>query len=394
MKRAFLIVFVTAGLLPGAAAVRWTHLSSVTGELPVPDAAPEPTASLLVDLDHDGDQDIVVGARHAGPCLVWYRWEGRRWRRYVLDASAQRIEAGGAFHDIDGDGDPDLVFGADAGDNKIWWWENPYPKFDPKTGWKRRLIKNSGSNKHHDQMFGDFDGDGKVELVSWNQGARSLLLFEIPDQPRTAGLWPVHVIYSWKGKREHEGLAAADINLDGRPDIVGGGRWFEHLTGFEFEAHVVDDAYRFSRAVAGQFDKGGRPEIVFGPGDNVLPLRIYEWRDGRWSDRDLLPGPVNHGHSLRAGDIDGDGNLDLFCAEMGQWGRSVNNPNARMWVFYGDGKGHFQVQLVEQGQGTHESRLGDLDGDGDLDIFGKPFRHNCPRLDVWRNDGPGKEKRP
>ena len=370
------------------AEIRWTHLSSETFDLPVPAVKPEPTASLVFDLDRDGDDDILVGARHAGPCLVWYRREGRRWNRYVIDPSAQRIEAGGAYHDIDGDGDLDVVFGGDAGSNQIWWWENPYPDFDTGHPWRRRLIKNGGANKHHDQLFGDFDGDGRTELAAWNQGAKALLLFEIPADPKAAASWPSTVIYSWTTGAEHEGLAAADINLDGKLDIVGGGRWFEHTGGTRFRAHVVDDAYRFSRPLAGQFIEGGRPEIVFGPGDNELRLKLYEFRGDRWQSRELLPYDINHGHSLRMGDVDRDGHLDIFVAEMGQWGRRVNNPNARMYLFYGDGGGGFRTQIVEQGQGSHESRLGDLDGDGDLDIFAKPFRHNTPRLDIWRNDGP------
>ncbi|MGW8179934.1 MAG: FG-GAP repeat domain-containing protein, partial [bacterium] len=129
------------------------------------------------------------------------------------------------------------------------------------------------------------------------------------------------------------------------------------------------------------------PEVVFGPGDNVLRLRLYEWSGNSWTGRDLLPDDINHGHSLRMGDVNGDRKLDIFVAEMGQWSGRVDNPRARMFVLYGNGKGEFKVQLVQQGQGTHESRIGDVDGDGDLDIFGKAFRHNSPRLDVWRNDG-------
>ncbi len=385
MKRIILLSLLLPLLC--AAQLRWTHLSSDNFDLPVPHAAPEPTASLVVDIDKDGDDDLIVGSRKAGPSVVWYRLEGKRWNRHIIDDTLNRIEAGGAYHDIDGDGDLDLVFGADAGDNKIWWWENPYPDFDPAKPWNRRLIKNDGGNKHHDQIFGDFDGDGKVELVSWNQRSKSLLLFRIPENPQATEPWPYDVIYTWSDGQEHEGLAAADINLDGKLDIVGGGRWFEHIKGMKFEAHVVDDAYRFSRPLAGQFKKGGRPEIVFGPGDNILRLRIYEWNGEAWTNREILPYDVNHGHSLRMGDIDGDGNLDIFAAEMGQWSGVVDNPNARMYVFHGDGKGDFETQLVQQGQGSHEARLGDVDGDGDLDIFGKAFRHNCPRLDIWRNDG-------
>lgn len=365
----------------------WTHLSSSRLELPVPPAAMEPTACVVADLDNDGVQDVVVAGRRAAPAVVWYRRGRAGWTRHFIEPEFLRIEAGGAAYDIDGDGDLDLVFAADAGDNKIWWWENPYPDFSRP--WKRRYIKNSGANKHHDQLFGDFDGDGRAELVSWNQGDRALLLCPIPADPRTVEPWACEKIYTWSEGQEHEGLAAADLNGDGRPDIVGGGRWFEHVGGRKFRAHVIDDAYRFSRVAVGDFIRGGRPEVVFGPGDNILPLKLYEWRSGRWTGRDLLGFQVNHGHSLRVGDINRDGHLDLFVAEMAKWSsEGVDHPGARMWILYGDGRGRFRTVELHRGQGTHEAQLADLDGDGDLDIFSKPFRHNHPLVEVWLNQGP------
>ncbi len=374
-----------------AQGVVWRHISTADGLIPVPDAAPEPTALLVVDLDKDGVQDFVIGSRAAGPAVVWYRRAGATWRRYVIEPALCSIEAGGAFYDIDGDGDDDIVFAGDARSNEIWWWENPYPNFDPNRPWMRRSIKRSGGNKHHDQIFSDIDGDGRKELISWNQGARQLLAFKIPPEVRAVGEWPVTVLYAYEDPRpEHEGLTAADINGDGRLDLVGAGRWFENLGGMKFSVHVIDDAYRFSRVLVGDFVKGGRPEIVFGPGDNVLRLRLYESKKQQWVGRDLLPEDVIHGHSLEKADIDGDGNLDIFVGEMGHWGPKTqppDNPQARLWALYGDGKGGFRVQVVDRGQGTHEAKLGDLDGDGDLDIIGKPFRHNTPRLDVYWNEG-------
>jgi hypothetical protein len=97
---------------------------------------------------------------------------------------------------------------------------------------------------------------------------------------------------------------------------------------------------------------------------------------------------VIHGHSLALADINGDGNLDVFIGEMAQWGNSVDNPNAKVRVLYGNGNGHFTEQIVSTGQGVHESKAADLDGDGKIDILGKPFIHNIPRLDIWLNTGP------
>ena len=39
------------------------------------------------------------------------------------------------------------------------------------------------------------------------------------------------------------------------------------------------------------------------------------------------------------------------------------------------------------GLGNHESSLGDLDGDGDIDILQKPFELDVPRIEVWLNNG-------
>ena len=61
-----------------------------------------------------------------------------------------------------------------------------------------------------------------------------------------------------------------------------------------------------------------------------------------WVGHDLVGRDMIHGHCLQIADIDGDGNLDIFAAEMAKWTESrpdPDNPNAEAWIFYGDGKG-------------------------------------------------------
>ena len=125
-------------------------------------------------------------------------------------------------------------------------------------------------------------------------------------------------------------------------------------------------------------------------GDGVGCLEGYEWSGMSWEVHVLLGHDVEHGHALLTADIDGEENLDVSCAEMSKWTEKAaepDNPRARMWVFYGDGKGHFRKDLVATGFGNHESRVADLDGDGQLDILGKPYNWETPRIDVWLNQG-------
>lgn len=367
----------------------WQRLSSKYGDLPKPFEGTQQTASLLGDFDGDGITDFVITDRSGSPSVVMYRRSSAGWTRYVLEHMRLPIEAGGTVWDIDGDGDLDVVFAGDASSNEIWWWENPSPKFDPDTPWVRRIIKNSGGNKHHDQLAADFDGDGKVELITWNQRARKLLLYRAPADPKTSGPWTAAEIYSW-AEGEMEGLAVCDINGDGKANLVGGGRWFEHVSGDTFREHVIDATVPFSRSACGQLKKGGWAEVAFVVGDGVGRLRWYEYVNGKWVPRDLLGHDVIHGHSLDIGDVDGDGNLDIYLAEMGKWVHDVPYPgnwNAKTWVFYGDGQGNFEKSLVATGYGTHEGRLADLDGDGRLDILAKPYNWDAPRIDVLLNRG-------
>ena len=51
----------------------WKHLSSTTGDLPVPGTSTQQTACVIADLDKSGKNGFVLGFRVEGPALVWYR---------------------------------------------------------------------------------------------------------------------------------------------------------------------------------------------------------------------------------------------------------------------------------------------------------------------------------
>ncbi len=398
--RAFRFLVVLLATVPAwGGEIQWQHLSSATGDLPAPPGGSiQQTGVVAGDFDGDGVNDFIVSFRQKPPALVWYRRNADRWEAWVIEKEYLTVEAGGAVTDIDGDGDLDVVFGGDWQSNQVWWWENPAPDFQRDRGWKRHLIKNSGATQHHDQVFGDFLSEGRPQLAFWNQGAKTIFLAEIPDAPRSATHWARSALIDGAqagGTPYTEGMSAFDVDADGRLDLLAYDSWYRHATGHSFERTRI--AETGGLIFAGYFTQSKYPQIVISPGDGTGPVRFYECtgnpRQARdWIGRDLLDRAIVHGHSLQLGDIDQDGNLDIFVAEMAQWHENQtepDHPEATAWILFGDGHGEFRRTELVRGYDWHETRLIDLDGDGDLDLLEKPYTWNAPRIDVWLNGGTG-----
>lgn len=391
-------ILLTAALGNAQHTVTWKHLSTTTGELPLCHRGTQQTSLTVGDFAHDGYPSFVITERTAANSVVLYRRVDDKWRCSVIEPDPMHIEAGGVALDVDGDGHLDFIAAGDWQSNEIWWWRNPYPHIEQP--WKRYTIKHTGGAKHHDQIAADLDGSGGPQIVFWNQDAHGLFIAKAPADPLNADAWPLTQVYhydtsseaeqrgkspSWKGKNEHEGLAILDVDGDGKLDIIGGGRWFRNRGRYRFKEEIVDEHYPFSRAAAGRLIKGSkRAQIVFVVGDGDGPLIWYEWKKNAWVPHKLAD--IHFGHSLQIADFDGDGNLDIFCAEQRLDGA---NPESKAYIFYGDGKGNFRQTVVVEGLDFHEAKAVDLNRDGFPDIVSKPYNFGTPRVDIFMNEGAG-----
>ena len=85
-------------------------------------------------------------------------------------------------------------------------------------------------------------------------------------------------------------------------------------------------------------------------------------------------------NNLDLADVDRDGDIDLVLAE--------HRGTRRIAVWENDGRGHFTERRAGAGHESHlGGRLADLDADGDLDLVSIAY-DEFMKVHLWRNDNP------
>jgi hypothetical protein len=168
------------------------------------------------DIDGDGHLDLVLAKGFRLTQVEWWRNPGdgsTNWVRHFIGNTINMSKMM-AVADVNGDGRPDVVAtDSEANDCYLFWFEAPA---DPVNGdWVRHKVDH-GYNGLDSLSVADLNRDGKPDIV----------IGETKDQHRLAIYENVNGGQSWKkhlidqGKESHKGAQAVDLNGDGRLDIV------------------------------------------------------------------------------------------------------------------------------------------------------------------------------
>ena len=104
-----------------------------------------------------------------------------------------------------------------------------------------------------------------------------------------------------------------------------------------------------------------------------------------FTDSRILPFGLQTSYAIALADLDGDGDLDAFVGNTSYYDDPANT------VWFNDGAGNFTDSGQRLGSVfTWDVALGDLDDDGDLDVYAANSELNSAVPDeIWLNDGAG-----
>ena len=332
---------------------------------------------LVGDIDGDGTLDLVLGGKPSDP-LTWWHWPDLH--STTIATAQDEFTTDGQLADVDGDGDLDIVTADGQHGPNLLWFENPRPNGSPSAagGWKRHEIGEVGSWLK-DVAVADFDGDGRKDVAA--RSASELMIF---FQEANGGWRKVTLQSAALGE---EGMASGDIDGDGNIDLVVCGEWMANPGGAaardpnKWRSYAIGPFDPAFKAVVVDIDGDGHPDVLTSSSEHTADVAWYRADNGPtqpWS-RHVIQPSVQGAHTLQAGDMDGDGDIDVVVGQMHA------SKEGELAVHYNvDGRGTDWSRQVIDNTGLHNGVVADIDRDGDLDIYGANRAGNPP-LRVWIN---------
>ncbi|WP_159092137.1 FG-GAP-like repeat-containing protein, partial [Aquimarina sp. Aq107] len=342
------------------------------------------------DYDLDGDFDIVINTNGQGYLL---RNDGGTFSDQTTalapDLNSNTLERQVLFLDFNNDGYPDL-FRNDSNQANIYLQDPNTNRFGNGTGGTTpNQVFNDGNfgNEFNSEGAGalDYDGDGDLDIFIDNHNFGIDILqndgngffthvtrrVDSPNPPYDQNdptTWPLGLV---QDATDGDYGSATDFNNDGWVDIVARKRGqvdlFTNLGGTFQDGVDIDDAQNGNKGAVGfyDFDNDGDFDLFWTEnGDNQIHRNNG---DGTWTGLGAGTGiPINFPgaiEGLACGDVDNDGDIDIFLTGNNSSALYLNQIN----------NGSPAMTFIDSGLTFNTSGEGcsfiDLDEDGDLDLY-------------------------
>ncbi len=306
---------------------------------------PDPFQKSIGDFNADGLPDLMVAGQN-GP-VVWY--QAPTWTRRTVSSTASS-QSGSAVGDIDGDGVDDILVG-------MTWWQN----VNRGASWIARPLPASNVGTH-DHVIIDVNGDGKKDIIIRGEISSQIVI----HLQQSVTSW--RTFYVDPGIALN-GLDVADLNNDGRPDIVVAGIWLENPGGDvatrQWLSHQFVPSWNtFAFVKVVDMDGDGRRDILLSVSESVGKVSWFKAPAdpayGTWTENVIATG-LDHVHACVVADFNNDGALDVAASE--------HEGSGRLLIYLRSGSG-WQANLIASNEKLHNLRGADIGRDGDIDLFG------------------------
>jgi hypothetical protein len=305
---------------------------------------------------------------------------GTAWTRHTIHDALEGAD-GVDLADVDGDGDLDATSG----------WEESgivtvslHPA-DPTTAWPTVRVNASLLYGVEDAVFADIDADGRIDVVSASESKRISIHFApaLNADLLTPSAWTTVTLTAATNVQRWIKVDVADMNADGRLDIIAGGKVSPATVGIFTAPTNPRTASAWTYAAAGavgwtmglearDVDSDSDLDIVLSDREyisNSDGTRTYTLQGTRWLK---APSWTNHpigtvagnGKFFQAVDWDGDSVMDVID------GRSSATFNQTYLKQSSDGWMTWTETAIAQPSSVghyHDVAIGDIDGDSALD---------------------------